>query len=72
MPGIYTKPFGGEGGKPFDMTVVKELGLRTAKYVGQIRINGTPHGRTGGNDPGSITLGGDDDRGNRAAAPVNL
>ncbi|HYG80720.1 MAG TPA: jacalin-like lectin, partial [Pyrinomonadaceae bacterium] len=42
------------------MAVVSELGLRSARYVDQIRINGTAHGRNGGSDQGSITLGNDE------------
>ena len=56
MSGTQTKSFGGGGGSPFAMAVVEDIGLRTGRYVDQIRINGNSHGGGGGGDQGSITL----------------
>jgi hypothetical protein len=60
MSSIVTTPFGGGGGDPFQMSVIKEVGLRTGSRVDQIRINGATHGGDGGDDRGSITLGRDE------------
>lgn len=58
---IYTHPIGGNSGyTTIPTTVVRELGLKTAKYVDQIRINGKRYGENGGTDRGSITLGKDE------------
>jgi len=60
MSSIKTKTFGRTGGDAFAMAVIKEIGLRSDKQVDQITINDIPHGRNGGHDRGSITLGSDE------------
>lgn len=44
----------------FEITAVKELGLRGDWYINEIRINGIKYGRPRGTDQGSITLGPDE------------
>lgn len=60
LKAIPIKPYGGDGGKEFEMLFVKEIGLRTGKYVDQIRINGITFGKDGGKDKGSICLDADE------------
>ncbi len=60
MSSIRTKSFGGNGGNPFPHILVKEIGLRSGKYVDQIRVSGNAWGRDGGDDHGSITLDSDE------------
>lgn len=60
MSSIRTMTFGGSGGDAFSMAVFKEIGLRSDKQVDQITLNNIPHGKNGGDDKGSITLGSDE------------
>jgi len=57
---MKTESFGGGGGGAFPRAIVKELGLRAATRVDQIRINGNSYGGSGGSDKGSIILGDDE------------
>lgn len=56
---IRTGEYGGNGGNPFPMALVREIGMHAGGFVDQIQINGRSYGLGGGANLGSITL--DDD-----------
>lgn len=57
---IIIKPFGSDGGGEFQLSCPKIIGLRSGKYLDQIKINGIAHGGGGGAESISLELGPDE------------
>lgn len=53
---IQTLAFGGDGGKPFDIEAVSEIGVRSGERIDALLLNGSRRGGRGGRERERFTL----------------
>lgn len=53
---IETRALGGEGGKPFDIEAIQEVGVRSGERIDALFLNGDRHGGGGGKERERFTL----------------
>jgi len=53
---IITQAVGGDGGKPFDIEAINEIGVRSGERIDALFLNGNRHGGGGGRERERFTL----------------